>query len=352
MIKLPVSSLRPYLNRALLFTNQAKMGLKPIFSCLYLEKDKAYVYNGETGIIINFPFSVDKPVMLFPFDLARVLNGAKEDAEITLTLDTTALTCLVTVSGAKLKIKLMDPALFETVHQVPADLKKIPVDGIYSKIKNALFATSNDASLPKFQCVQVTPTHVCATDQRVIWRETFPFTEPLLVPKQFAEQISRLGAEPTAVVLADSTIYFFYPDAIVYTLRLQDEVVPDLNKVIVDRVLADGDTAVVKYDKEQLSSRLELLTGLLGDDGALEISCEKGILRLQNVLDGKDANVTEAEIAQEVASTADFGAVFINAKLFREGINQFHQFAVKADGRRLYFSNSSGQEYVVSRRAP
>lgn len=326
------------------------MGLKPIFSCIYLQDDKAHVYNGETGIIVNFPFKVDKPVMLFPFDLARVLNGAKEDAEVTLVVDTAALSCTVTVSGAKLKIKLVDPALYEQCPEIPVDCKKVPLDGVCQRIKNALFATSKDASLPKFQCVLVTPTHICATDQRVIWRESFPSTETLVIPKQFAEQVGRLGVEPTAVALTDSCLYFFYPDAVAFTLRQKDESVPDLNKVVADRVLADGDTAIIKYDREQLSSRMELLLGLLDENGAIEVTCKAGILLIKNLADGKDA-VTEAEITQEVSCTADFDGVFINARLFKEGVDQFHQFSVKADNRRLYFSNSSGQEYIVSRRS-
>ena len=346
-VTLPVSSLRPYINRALIFINRAKLGLNPAFGCLYLEADKAYVYNGESGAIISMPFSVSEPTLLMPFDLAKVLDAAREESEAKLDFDYKGLYCRVTTEQISIKIRLIDPK--QVTKPVIPQTEPVAVDNIAERVRNAIFCASPDASLPKLQGVFLSEKSFCATDQRGVWREAGTSDKQFSVTKLLADQLGRLSVEPTSVGLSDGQLVFSYPDMIVYGSRLADDTkFPDVDSLLENHIGPMTDESVVRYDRDSLTQRLEALMSLPQHEGAIKMKCEKGVLTLLNAV--KDGDETEGVITLDVASTADFRDVEVNGELLRNGIQRFHQFAVKSDGKRLLFWNDT-QQYCMTRRA-
>jgi len=352
-IKLPASSLKPALNRALLFINQAKLGLSPLFGCFYLEGDKCSVYNGETGAVLNFPFSVSEPTLLFPFELAKLVNATRELAEVSLTFDYKAMQLIVVTPTIKTKIRLLNVATQDVSSlagiKVPADLVPFEMEGLYERVKRATFSCSADASLPLLQGVRVTPQSICSTDQRGVWREQATSPQAFVIPRLMCEHIERALQEPSRVGVSSDQLYLFYSDMMCFGRRLaEDHKYPDVDGAFDKVVRAVADQAVVTFDREALTERLTALLSLPQYEGAVLMKCTAGELSVQNVL-GVGVE-TESVISMPVQSTADFADVCINGQLLLEGVSRFSQLAVKADGRRIAFWNAT-QEYAVSRRA-
>lgn len=356
-IKIPAGSLKPYLNRALLFIKDAKLGLSPLLGCLYLKADKCFVYNGETGAELSMPFSVTQPTLLFPFELAKVVNAARELTDVLLTFDYKAMVLIAETTTIRTRIRLLatetqDLAILDGI-KVPPDMVPFAVEGLYERIKRSSFTCSEDASLPLLQGVRITKESICTTDQRAVWREQGVSSEAFVIPKLLREHIERLGQEPSRIGLMPNQLYVFYNDLVCFGGRLEAEKnekgldrYPDVDGALV-RVRAQDNAAVVSYDREALAERVTALLSLPQYENAVTMKCVAGLLSVQNAV---GAGVeTESVISMAVQSTADFDSVHLNGQLLLEGVSRFSQFAVKADQRRLLFWNGTS-EYAVSRR--
>lgn len=346
VIKVSALSLRTYLNRALIFISKAKLGVQPLFGCVHLKADKLYVYNGETGAAISMPFSVEKDILFYPFELAKVVDSLPDDEEVELKIDVEALDMKVKTSTIKIKIRLVDPANFPKL-EVP-ELETFEVLGIYRAVKNASFCTSDDASLPLLQSIQISNTAVCATDQRGVWQEKFESPHTFLVPLLLREHMNKLGTEPARIGLTDSQIFFFYADMIMYGVRMSEEVkFPGVVKVL-QQILTQEVASTVKFDREAFQKRFAILRQLPGKEEAIRLKCINGELTAENVI--SDNNSTQGTITLGVDSTADFDGVVVNGGLFENALDRFNNFKIMSDNKRIIFSNDT-QTYGLTRKA-
>jgi len=339
-------NLRTYLNRALIFISKAKLGIQPIFGCVHLSGDKMHVYNGETGAIISVPFSVDTPIFFYPFELAKVVNNTPDDEMVDITIDAVKMEMRVKTSAIKIKIRLVEGSEFPKI--VIPELEAFEVEGIYQKLRNAAFSTSEDASLPHFQAIQVSKGAVCSTDHRGVWREKTESPHGFLVSALLMEHFSKMGAEPSKLALTETQIFVYYPDMLMFGIRLSDEEkFPQVSKVL-DEVCAQPTVAVVKFDREGFVKKFTLLRELPGKEDAVRIKCVGGVLSAENVL--TDSNSVEGVITLNVDSTADFENVIVNGSLFANAIERFNTMSILADGKRLLFQSDT-QVFGITRRA-
>ena len=346
-ITLPISSLKSYLTKALVFISKTRMTSNPLFCCLYFKDDKCYVNNGETGAVINFPMTVSQPTLFFPFHLSQVVNTEKDESEITFSFDYQAMWCKVTSQNIDIKIKLLDPTEFH-IPEAPDDLELFEIEGFYEKVKRASFATHIDISLPLLQGIRVTAKSFCSTDQRSVWREESESPHEFVIPDLLKDHIEKLGIEPAKIGLNANQIHLIYQDMLMFGARLaEDDKYPKVDSVFEQKIRTLGDLAVVEYDRESLTQKLETLM-MLSTDDAIKLSCSNKVLLAQNIV--KDSGATEAKISLAVNSNADFDNVVVNGKLFQNGVQRFIQFRLKEDQKRIYFHRDTTQEYCISRR--
>jgi hypothetical protein len=349
-ITLPVSSLKSYLNRALIFINKSKLGIHPLHCCILFKDDKVYVSNGETGAIISFPMTVPEPTLVFPFDLARVVNSSKDEHEITLEFDYVSMWCKVTTPIIKTKIKLVDATTF-TIPSVPDNLEKFEVEGFYQKVCRASFCAHVDASIAVMQGIKFTKESCVSTDQRGLWCEEALSPEEFLVTNLLKDHVEKLGLEPQQIALTDNgtgggEIYLFYQDMVVFGSRFAEEAkYPNVTAVFAQKIRPLTGGVTIEYDRESLQERLEQLSLLPCPEGAIKIECKSNSLLIQNLI--TKADDTQADIELPVNSSADFDNVFINAELFKSGVERFISFDLHP--KFLYFHKQS-QEFCVMRR--
>ena len=349
-MKLPVSSIKPYLNKALVFINQTKIGINPAFGCLMLVGDKGYVNNGDTGAILSLPFTVEEPTVFFPFEMAKVINLTNDAAEVEIKFNYTTLTFEVKTPDIKIKRQLIPPAIPLPV--IPTDLKLVTIEGIYEKIRGSGFATSIDASLEIIQATKVHEDCICATNQIVVWKEKISSEIPFLIPKLLRENMERLAMEPTGIATNDDSIFIYYPDLIVYATKLAKEAsYPDVRGLFAKVISGAPNKAVVTYDREALTQKLRTLLALPQPETAVRVKCTAGILTVENYINDSAENKESADavISMEVKCAEDFTNVVVNSEHFMAGVERFSTFALKEDGKRLLFSNPT-QEYCISRR--
>ena len=116
---------------------------------------------------------------------------------------------------------------------------------------------------------------------------------------------------------------------------------------MVDQVLGTPDEAVVKFDRESFREKLDLLRQIPGKDDAIKLTCDAGVLKVENLVE--DANASEGMIIIEVDSTANFENIVVNGVFFEQAIQRFNNFSIKNDKRRITFGNDT-QFYGLSRR--
>jgi DNA polymerase III sliding clamp (beta) subunit (PCNA family) len=346
-ITLPISSLKSYLNKALVFISKTRMSSNPLYCCLLFKEDKVYANNGETGAIINFPLTVPQATLMFPFDLSFVVNSSNEAADITLSFDYESMWCKVSCGNINVKIKLLDPKEF-AIPEIPDDLELFSVEGFYDKVKRASFATHIDIAQPVLQGVKINKTSVCTMDRASAWREDSESTQEFLIPALLVSHIEKLGLEPTQLAINDCQIHIIYNDMVMFSPRLAEEAkFPALDNVFENKIRPQGDAAVVDYDRESLTQEIEKLMQLSVDDG-INLSCKDKVLCAQKIV--KDSNETDAKVLLPVNSTEDFSNVTVNGKLFLNGVQRFIRFNLKEDGKRIYFHRETSMEYVIATR--
>jgi hypothetical protein len=346
-ITLPISSLKSYLNKALVFISKTRMSADPIYCTLLFKEDKVYTNNGETGAMINFPLTVPEPTLMFPFDLAYVVNSSAETADITLAFDYQGMWCKVSCGNINVKIKLLDPKQF-AIPEIPDDLEMFSIDGFYEKVKRAAFATHIDIAQPILQGVKMGKTSVCAYDIKGAWREENSSEHEVLLPALLVSHIEKLGLEPAQLGLNACQIHIVYQDMLMFSPRLAEEAkFPNVDGVFETKIRVQGDAAVIDYDRESLAQELEKLMQLSVDDG-ITLSCKDKVLCAQKIV--KKADDTDAKIFLPVNSTADFDNVTVNGKIFLNGVQRFIRFDLKEDKKRIYFHRETSQEYVISTR--
>ncbi len=343
-LTLKASDLKTYLNRALIFLNKSKMGIQPIFTCILIKEDKAHVYNGESGAVISLPFRLDSPVLFYPDTLSKILDKTADDSQVVLKFDLKNMALKVKTDDIKITIKMLDPKEWPDM-PIP-EHEKIEIEGFLPKVKAAAFSTSEDASLTLMQGVKVCNGSVIATDQRGVWREEAVSSKEFVISKLLIEHIVKIGLEPSNIGICDTQIFVYYPDMLIFGIRLQEEEkFPDVNKVLI--ALKDQpNTATVRYDREAFASKLERLLILPGQDAAIKITCANGIISVINLADSAEVS---GIIEMDVSSDAEFDNVIINGAIFKQAVDRFSRMEVKADNRRVVFSNET-QIYGISRR--
>lgn len=342
VIGLHSSSLKEYLNRALIFVQKSKIGLNPYGSCILLDDDKAYVYNGDTGAIIKFPFKVVQPTLLFPFDLAKVVNNLKDDEDVQLCFDYNKLTCTFKSNAIELTIKLLDPKNF-SFPTIPQDVEKFQIADFYSKVKNASFCCHEDASLPLLKAVQFKKGSVNATDQRTVWTENCESPQEFLVTEILRKHIEGLALEPQSIACQKAILYIFYNDITVFGARYADEKeAPNISNVFafVDK---QEKISKVVYDKDALAKKLEMLLSIY-QQPTINIKCSDR-LYIQNII--SDDTDSKGIITLDIGKTSHFDNVIVNGELFYNGVTRFNQFEVME--KMVLFWNDT-QKYAVSRR--
>src|SRR5690606_26441965 len=187
-----------------------------------IKEDKCYVFNGESGAVISLPFSLPTPALLYPYELAKILDLTAEESKVSLNFNLEKKELLVKTESIKIKIRLIDPKEFPNYPE-PENLEMLEIEGFLQKIKNASFCTSEDASLPLLQAIKITESAFSSTDQRGAWREASSSQSELLVSKLLTEHVIKLGLEPSNIGIAENLIYFMYPDMIIYGARLADD---------------------------------------------------------------------------------------------------------------------------------
>ena len=351
-ITITAGSLKTYLNKALVFVNKTKLGLQPIFSSVLWTGDKCRVYNGETGAEIFLPFSLNEPAFFIPFDLAQIANAIPEDMEMSLKFDFEKRDCQVQTKSLNVKFRLLDPTSAPELPPFARD--GFEILDLRDKLKRAAQYTSEDASLPGFQSVRVTKTHICATDRNSLWRETIESAQEFTLPRLLVDNITRIPMDPVKVAQTKNHIFVFYQDMTISSTRLPEKddknMFPPSFPTIFEKVISAETTTEIAFDRDELVKNLEFITGLdLPDEsqGAIQLDIGKEVLFIKTL--NKDSSETEGSAVIACTATQEYRELFLNSKLFARALGFFHKFEFKEAASVLYFKNVD-REAIVTRR--